>query len=64
VRELLGAWVRHYNEERLHAALGYLTPAEYYCGDPAARLTERRAKLEAGRQKRRAVNQALLSQAA
>src|SRR5262249_12077288 len=36
-RALMGAWVRHYNEARLHAGLGYLPPAEYYRGDPAAR---------------------------
>ena len=28
-RELIGAWVAEYNERRLHAGLGYLTPADY-----------------------------------
>jgi len=37
-RELLARWVQHYNEGRLHAALFYLPPAEYYHGDPEARL--------------------------
>jgi putative transposase len=63
-RELLGAWVRQYNDTRLHAALGYLPPAEYYRGNPAARQAERRAKLETGRAKRRAINQARLRVAA
>lgn len=63
-RELIGAWVREYNETRLHAGLGYLTPAEYYRGDPAARVAERDAKLQAGRERRRAINQARLREAA
>jgi transposase InsO family protein len=63
-RELIGEWVREYNETRLHAGLGYLTPAEYYRGDPAARLGERQAKLTAGRERRRAMNQARLEEAA
>ena len=40
-RAIIGAWVRHYKDERLHAGLGYLTPATYYRGDPAARRAER-----------------------
>lgn len=64
VRELIGAWVRHYNEERLHAALGYLPPAEYYRGDPVARQAARQAKLERGRQARRQANTAQLTRAA
>jgi hypothetical protein len=52
--------VREYNETRLHAGLGYLTPAEYYRGDPAERIAEREAKLAAARERRRAINQARL----
>ena len=63
-RELIAGWVRHYNAERLHAGLGYLPPAEYYTGNPAARLAERRAKLDAGRRQRRETNQARLTLAA
>jgi hypothetical protein len=47
---------RCYNEERLHAVLGYPPPAEYYARDLAARQAERRAKLERAAQHRRAVN--------
>jgi len=53
---LVAEWVRHYNEVRLHAGLGYLPPAEYYRGDPAARRRERQAKLERGRAERRRRN--------
>ena len=31
-RESLSAYVRFYNEERLHQALDYRTPAEVYLG--------------------------------
>ncbi len=63
-RALLGEWVRHYNEARLHAGLGYLPPAEYYRGDPAARRRERHAKLQRGRAERRRLNRERLDTAA
>lgn len=63
-RGLVGEWVRHYNEARLHAGLGYLPPAEYYRGDPAARRRERQAKLERGRAERRRLNRERLDAAA
>ena len=63
-RERIGEWVQEYNGTRLHAGLGYLAPAEYYRGDPAARQAERAAKLAAGRERRRSINQARLKEAA
>ena len=48
--------VRRYNEERLHSALGYLTPADYYRGDPRARYAARRAKLSQARHQRKEKN--------
>ena len=48
--------VRRYNETRLHGALGYLPPMEYYRGDPAARFKERRRKLSQARHRRRERN--------
>jgi transposase InsO family protein len=63
-RALIADWVREYNEKRLHAGLGYLTPAEFYRGDPAARITERQTKLAEGRERRRRINQTRFSEAA
>lgn len=63
-RAIIGRWVTQYNEHRLHAALHYLPPAEYYRGDPAARLAERRAKLTTARQRRTELNQQRLQAAA
>src|SRR5262249_15583504 len=48
--------VRWYNEERLHSALGYLCPADYYRGDPATRYADRRRKLAEARHRRRERN--------
>lgn len=55
-RERIGRWVTEYNENRLHASLQYLTPADYFCGEPAMRLNARREKLERGRRQREAAN--------
>lgn len=63
-RTIIAAWVRHYNEERLHAGLNYLTPAEFYRGHPAARLAERRAKLEKAQRERQRINTERLKQQA
>ena len=63
-RAIIARWVEHYNQRRLHAALNYLPPAEYYRGDPPARLAERRQKLERARQRRRELNQERLQAAA
>lgn len=63
-RAIIARWVEHYNEERLHAGLGYLPPAEFYRGNPAARIEERRIKLESARQQRRRINDERLKRAA
>lgn len=63
-REIIARWVKHYNEERLHAGLDYLQPAEYYHGDPAARRSERKAKLTRARDERRRINQERLKERA
>jgi transposase InsO family protein len=48
--------VRRYNEERLHSALGYLPPREFYRGEPSKRFEERRVKLFQARHRRRERN--------
>ena len=55
-QDAIGAWVAHYNEHRLHAGLRYIEPAEYFCGDPEARLQERSSKLRQAREHRRKIN--------
>jgi transposase InsO family protein len=49
--EVIGRWVRHCNEDRLHAALNCLPPAEYCTGDPSVRLAKRRRNLAAARER-------------
>jgi len=56
-REIIARWVKHYNEERLHAGLDYLQPAEYYHGDPEAIRSERKVKLAHAREDRRRINE-------
>jgi transposase InsO family protein len=48
--------VRWYNEERLHSALKYLRPMDYYRGDPEKLLEERRRKLAEARHQRKEAN--------
>jgi transposase InsO family protein len=48
--------VRRYNEDRLHSALGYLPPREFYRGEPPKRFEERRVKLFQARHRRRERN--------
>jgi putative transposase len=55
-KDVLAKVVRWYNNERLHSALGYLPPAEYYRGNPKVRHEERRRKLAEARQRRKEKN--------
>ncbi len=55
-RDVLAKVIQRYNHERLHSALGYLRPIDYYRGDPAQLHAERRLKLAAARHRRREAN--------
>jgi len=55
-RDVLKRIVRWYNAERLHSALGYLRPVDYYRGDPESLQTIRREKLARARHTRGEVN--------
>ena len=48
--------VDHYNNERRHLSLHYLTPAQYYRGDPDVLLAVREAKIEKAKQLRKERN--------
>lgn len=52
----LGKIIRWYNHERLHSALSYLRPADYYRGEPETLKAERRTKLSQARHRRREKN--------
>lgn len=59
------SWVKHYNEERLHAALGYLPPAVYYsqAGEAERRTEERQRRLAEARRRREEINRVRRAQA-
>lgn len=58
VRRALEKFVAHYNEVRLHSAIGYVTPAEKLAGRELEIFAARDAKLEAARERRRLARQA------
>jgi transposase InsO family protein len=48
-RRLVEKFVAHYNNERLHSAIGYIAPCDYIAGRAPAIQAERDRKLEAAR---------------
>jgi putative transposase len=52
--QAIQAYVRHYNEVRLHSAIGYVTPADHLAGLTQEIHAERDRKLEEARMRRRA----------
>ena len=55
-RDVIQRVVHWYNTERLHSALGYLRPIEYYRGDPVMLHEQRRRKMAEARHKRKEKN--------
>ena len=53
----IASYVDHYNNERLHSALGYVTPADKLSGLDAEIFAERDRKLAAARERRRVERQ-------
>ena len=56
-RRLIAGYVEHYNHQRLHSAIGYVTPADKLAGREAEIFAERDRKLEAARERRRQTRQ-------
>jgi putative transposase len=56
-RRLVHGYVTHYNEVRLHSAIGYVAPKDKLEGREEAIFAERDRKLEAARERRRAARQ-------
>jgi putative transposase len=57
-RRLVAEFVAHYNEVRLHSAIGYVTPADKMAGRDREIFAERDRKLNAARERRRAAREA------
>jgi len=53
-RRVVADFVAHYNDVRLHSAIGYVAPADKLAGREPAIFAERDRKLDAARERRRA----------
>ena len=62
-RHVVDQYVRHYNEVRLHSAIGYVTPLTKLRGEEKQVFAERDRKLEAARERRKANRAATSGQA-
>jgi transposase InsO family protein len=51
-RQVVTHYVAHYNHERLHSAIGYISPADKLAGKEAAIFAARRLKLAQARERR------------
>lgn len=53
-RRVIGQYVEHYNNERLHSAIGYIAPMDKLLGKDVEIVAERKRKLKAAQQARAA----------
>jgi transposase InsO family protein len=61
---MIAKLMHHYNDERLHAALGYMAPAVWHRGQPDEVRDERTRRIAAARAHRRMTNQQRFTEAA
>jgi transposase InsO family protein len=57
-QRLVAEFVEHYNDKRLHSAIGYITPKDKLAGKAEAILAARKAKLNAARDARKTMRKA------
>ena len=57
-RRIVADFVAHYNEVRLHSAIGYVAPAAKLAGRETVIFAERDRKLDAARERRKAAREA------
>jgi transposase InsO family protein len=57
-RRIVTEYVAHYNEVRLHSAIGYVAPADKLAGRDRQIFAERDRKLDAARERRKAARAA------
>ena len=55
--------MHHYNEERLHATLGYMPPATWHREQPQQLREQRAGRIAAARAHRKSINQQRLTRA-